>query len=130
MPAGPRTVLVVDDDDEIRDMLRELLERHRFQVLLARNGTDALVALRSFRVDLIVLDLAMPEMDGWEFLDVRARRPELAGLPVVVVTANPSPALERDDRVQAVIEKPFHARELVRIVGEWTAGRPRRDSSS
>lgn len=114
-------MLVVDDDEELRDCLREALERRSFQVLLARTGRDALVALRAFRVDLIVLDLAMPEMDGWQVLDARENAPELARVPTIVVTGNRSDAVTHDPRIQAVVWKPFKAADLVPIIVEWTA---------
>ena len=110
------TVLVVDDDDDIRDTLREVLERRRHHVLLAHNGEDALACLRCVQVDTIVLDLAMPTMDGWRFLEHRQRDPRLAGIPVIVVTAHRDGHPERDARIAEVVWKPFSAADFLAAI--------------
>ncbi|MEK6529934.1 MAG: response regulator, partial [candidate division NC10 bacterium] len=78
------TILVADDDDDVREVLAEALEGPGRQVLQARNGVEAVQWATSAPVDLIVLDLLMPEMDGVEaYRRIHAARPEL---PVVIVT--------------------------------------------
>lgn len=110
------TVLVVDDDDDIRDTLREVLERRRHHVLLAHDGAYALACLRCVQVDAIVLDLAMPTMDGWRFLDQRERDPRLASIPVIVVTAHRDGKPERDARIAEVVWKPFAASDFLAAI--------------
>jgi CheY-like chemotaxis protein len=84
-----KPVLIVDDDDDFRDSLVELLEGERFQVEAASSAPEALRMLRGgLRPSLILLDLQMDEMNGWEFRAEQKRFTELAGLPVVVVTAS------------------------------------------
>jgi CheY-like chemotaxis protein len=85
-------VLVVDDDADYRAMLRCILERERYFVLEARDGCDALDVLRSGAapaIRLIVLDLAMPTMTGWQLVDVLRHDPALSRVPVLVTSAIP-----------------------------------------
>ena len=80
-------VLVVDDDPTAQQMMRRLLLASGCQVRIAENGRRGLDDLALARPDLILLDLMMPEMDGFEFLVELRERPELADIPVIVVTA-------------------------------------------
>jgi CheY-like chemotaxis protein len=115
--AVAHTVLVVDDDADVRDALRAVLEHGKYHVILAHHGGDALTILRSVQVDLIVLDLWMPEVSGWAFLDHRRRDVALAQIPVVVVSAlRDLVAVEADPRVAGVLRKPFRKDDLLRLV--------------
>lgn len=81
----PATILIVDDSKLTREMLRMGLERHGHHVITAENGRTAMELLdRENQVDLIMLDLVMPDMDGFEFLDWRAAHPESKTIPVIV----------------------------------------------
>jgi CheY-like chemotaxis protein len=80
-------VLVVDDDEFAREGLRRSLARDGWQVSTADNGLTALECMRAGRQDVIILDLMMPEMDGFEFLDELRRDPAWRAVPVVVITA-------------------------------------------
>jgi len=90
--ADNRTVLVVDDHAALRTSLHHLLQRSGYVVLLAENGALAVEQLRSSRVDVIVLDIDMPIMNGFAFLAARAADPHLSRVPVVVYSAEPQPA--------------------------------------
>ena len=79
-------ILVVDDHAATREPLARLLKYEGYETASAANGAEALAAMRSRRPDLILLDLNMPKMDGLTFLAEKAREPEAAGLPVIVVT--------------------------------------------
>jgi signal transduction histidine kinase/DNA-binding response OmpR family regulator len=81
------TVLVVDDDAPTRARTRGMLEREGWRVTEAENGRAALEALGSARPDIVLLDLAMPVMDGFAFVDEVRRRPDVQGIPIVVMTA-------------------------------------------
>jgi CheY-like chemotaxis protein len=81
------TILIVDDEPEIRKLFRTALGRLGHEIVTAANGADALLALGSCWPDLLLLDLAMPEMDGISFLRLIRRTPEWAKLPVIVLTA-------------------------------------------
>jgi CheY-like chemotaxis protein len=83
-----RIVLVVDDDQDIRDALCELLLDEGYRAVAAANGAEALSYLRSCELPcVILLDLMMPIMDGWEFRRQQKGDPRLSAIPVVVITA-------------------------------------------
>ena len=83
---GEHRALVVEDDSSVRDMLRRLLVGEGWLVREAGNGREALTALAEDRVDLILLDLMMPEMDVFEFLSAMRLPPAPAATPVIIVT--------------------------------------------
>jgi len=81
------TVLVVDDNEMNRDMLFRRLRPHGYAILLAGNGNDAMVKLRQHKVDLVLLDIMMPEKDGYEVLAEIKADQELRPIPVIMITA-------------------------------------------
>ena len=83
-----RQVLVVDDNADIRALVSEFLADEGYEVRAATNGRDALAVLASWRPDVILLDLMMPEMDGWAFLATQQRHLELVRIPVIVMSAS------------------------------------------
>jgi GAF domain-containing protein/CheY-like chemotaxis protein len=109
-----RPVLVVDDDAEVRQLLRRMLELEGFAVVEAENGRVALERLRGTSPSLILLDLMMPEMDGFEFVAELRRHEGWRAIPVVVITARD---LSRDDRerlnghVEKVLQKGAYDRD-------------------
>jgi signal transduction histidine kinase/DNA-binding response OmpR family regulator/putative methionine-R-sulfoxide reductase with GAF domain len=94
--AAGRQVLLVDDDDLVRRAMRQALEKDGWQVGEAENGRVALARLIEARPDIIMLDLMMPEMDGFEFLVEMRSRAEWRDIPVLVVTAKDLTADERE----------------------------------
>jgi CheY-like chemotaxis protein len=82
-------VLIVDDEELIRDSLREVVEMTGCSAVCAANGADALKLLAETNACLVILDLKMPVMNGLEFLEARAREPLLAAVPVVISTSAP-----------------------------------------
>ena len=114
------SVLVVDDDRDIRETLEEILNYEGYSVATARHGADALEKARALRPSLILLDLFMPVMDGCEFRHHQRADPELAGIPVVVVSA----AHGLEDRVgelgvAEVLEKPLKIDRLLEVVSRY-----------
>ncbi len=106
------TILTVDDDKTLLGFMREYLEGEGFQVITADRGTKALKLFYDERPDLVVLDLMMPGMDGWE---VSARLRELSDTPVIMLTAKSSEADKlRGFRlgVDDYVTKPFSLAEL------------------
>ncbi len=116
-PAQPsRRVLVVEDDDTIRHVISTALAADGFDVREARNGREAQAILGEWPPGAIVLDMMMPEMDGWQFLEALRSGP-LAHTPVVVVSG--SYALQHQVRpiqADAVFSKPFDLGALVDTV--------------
>ncbi|MCI0540393.1 MAG: response regulator, partial [Verrucomicrobiales bacterium] len=85
--AGTRTVLVVDDDPPARELLRRALEKSDWRVVEAENGRAAFAAIAKTGAAVILLDLIMPEMDGFEFMQELRQRPDGKGIPVIVITS-------------------------------------------
>ena len=84
-------IVVVDDDDDVREAVCEILHGEGYQTLGACNGQEALELLQHTSApDLILLDLMMPVMDGWDFLSGIDARPELRAVPVALMSAHPS----------------------------------------
>ena len=115
-----RFVLVVDDDPDLLDVTSFVIETEGMAVATARNGAEALALLRAGRQPwLVLLDLMMPVMNGWEFLAAIANDPLLQELPVVVLTAAEHTqvpgALE-------VLSKPMDLAELLRVVEHHVRG--------
>lgn len=107
-----KMILVVDDADSLRNMIRDYLVQEGFRVITAGNGREALFVARSEKPDLIILDLMMPEMGGYEFIRAHARE---ASTPTIILTAK----LEENDKVLGLelgaddyVTKPFSMREL------------------
>lgn len=107
------TILLVDDEPRIRDLVRMNLELEQYRVLEASNGIEALTQLRENLPDLVVLDVMMPEMDGFETL--QAIR-EVSTVPVIMLTVRQS----EQDRIHGLdlgaddyLAKPFSPRELL-----------------
>ena len=113
MGEADRRILVTDDDDAIRALLLTILRRRGFKVDTARNGIEALEHIRRCRYSLVVLDLMMPMMSGYQFLE------ELEGLDrgirplVLVFTAGPPAKALNPDLVAGAIRKPFDIELLV-----------------
>jgi DNA-binding response OmpR family regulator len=111
--AMSKTILVVDDKASVRNMVRDCLEGEGFRVFIASNGLEALYAARQEKPDLIMLDIMMPEMSGYDFLKTYRKERET---PVILLTAR----LEETDKVLGLelgaddyVTKPFSMKELV-----------------
>jgi two-component system chemotaxis response regulator CheY len=81
-------ILVVDDDTDIRETLAQILEFEGFQVVCACNGQEAMAQLEHLKPSLILLDLMMPVMNGYEFRIAQKLKPEIAGIPVIILSAD------------------------------------------
>jgi CheY-like chemotaxis protein len=112
---GPATrVLVVEDDNATRALLRDMLEREGCKVDLAENGLIALERSDKAKPDIILLDLLMPTMDGFEFLATLRAKPGGSEIPIVVLTAKDLSDAERErlaGAVKAVLRKSMHSRD-------------------
>jgi CheY-like chemotaxis protein len=108
-------VLIVEDEDDIRELVASALANEGFQVYQANTGARALELLREIpHPSLILADLMMPVMDGWELIKALSQDDRLATLPVVVISAVDHAAPQGFRRVK----KPFDLDELVKIVAE------------
>jgi CheY-like chemotaxis protein len=117
---SPRSVLIVEDDDDVRGALAAILEAHGYSVVEAEHGRVALDLLRgSTAFGLILLDLFMPEMNGWAFRAEQMKDPRLAAIPVLVISAD-SAACRRaiSPGVIGAMTKPVEFERLLDIVGQ------------
>jgi len=113
-------VLLVDDNDDNLRIMREILVARGFDVRIAHDGPSALKLLEQQRPDVILLDVMMPEMDGMEVLDRIKASPEMADIPVILVTAKS----QDEDLLTGYkfgadyyITKPFTAKQLLYGIG-------------
>lgn len=113
--SAPPLVMVIDDDEDIRSTLTEILGRMKYGVACASHGLEALAQLRTgTRPDVILLDLMMPIMDGYEFVLALRKHPALATIPILVITAAGDARVEANKITAAGhIQKPFKAEELL-----------------
>ena len=112
-------VLVVDDDDVIRQLISVNLELEGFDVSTAVDGQDCLEKVKDVRPDVVTLDIMMPRLDGWEAASRLRADPDTADIKVVLLSARAQEAdLERGSRigVDAYLTKPFDPDELIDIV--------------
>jgi len=114
-----QSVLVVDDSADVRLVCRVNLEYHGYEVLDAQNGDEALSMARSHHPDLVLLDVMLPDVDGWQILATLKSDAETAGIPVVMLTARTREADQiRGWRSGAsdYIIKPFNPEALIPTV--------------
>jgi CheY-like chemotaxis protein len=125
MPNASCNVLVVDDDAEIRETLVELLEERGYRTVAASNGKQALDALqRGERPELILLDMMMPVMDGAQFRAKQREDSELAGIPVVLISAHEDLSKRvRELGARSALQKPISFRDLIDTVRRFCGRR-------
>ena len=116
------SILIVEDEHDIRAVLTEILEDEGYAVASVPNGLEALVFLQEHRPQLILLDLGMPVMTGWEFRERQQRDPALADIPVIVMSATPhlnqtAAALHAAD----CLDKPIELNALLGMVEQYCA---------
>ncbi|MGI8438219.1 MAG: response regulator, partial [Chthoniobacterales bacterium] len=115
-PNPPCPVLLVEDDVATRAITRHILEKEGWKVSEAENGRAALECMERDRPTLILLDLMMPEMDGFEFADRVRQHPEWHAIPIVVLTAKDLTADDRrrlDGSVDTILQKKGDSREAL-----------------
>jgi CheY-like chemotaxis protein len=121
-------LMIVDDDDDMRDTIAEIISAQGYTVAAFADARAALAALEGGQTPfLILLDLMMPGMSGWEFRAAQLKNPQLAPIPVVVVTAattfiDGAPSLPDIE----ILRKPFELDTLLTLVGRYAAAAPPR----
>jgi CheY-like chemotaxis protein len=117
-------ILIVEDDSALREALAQVLSDAGYELLSARDGLEAVNCLKKGnRPDVILLDLSMPVVNGWEFRMFQKRDPELARIPVVIITAG---GYSREEvawlEPSALIPKPVDLDVLLEVIRRFCAG--------
>ncbi len=118
-PSPPETILIVENEDTNRRLMEQILDFAGYRYLSASNGLEALDLIAREQVDLVLIDLSMPIMDGFRTTEIIRLRPQNATLPIVAVTAHAM----SDDRELALrsgctdyLAKPFRPNQLLQVV--------------
>ena len=117
---GNKRILCIDDEPEMIDLIRLILNRRGFEVKGAGGGIDGLEMVRTEQPDLVLLDLMMPDMDGWEVYQQMKADDKTRSIPVIVVTAK-AQSIDKVlglhiAKVDDYISKPFSPQELLTSV--------------
>ena len=118
----PKRILIVDDEQELLDVIQLILNLNGYETLTAYGGAECLNVLAQQTVDLVILDIMMPEVDGWEVLRQLKSQGKADAIPVMLLTAKAQPI----DRmlglkvfgVREYVTKPFNVNELVEKVAQ------------
>jgi len=122
-PARPLLVLVVDDSVTVRKVTGRLLERHGMNVLTAKDGVDAMAVLAEHRPDVLLLDIEMPRMDGFEVATQVRQDAQLKNLPIIMITSRTGQ--KHRDRAMAIgvndyLGKPYQESVLLQSIARWS----------
>ncbi|MGX5818971.1 response regulator [Chitinophaga lutea] len=115
------TILLIEDKTSLSDTLKALLELHEYQVLLAANGEDGIALARSARPDLVISDIYMPVMNGYELLEIFREDSDLRTIPVLMLTAKTgidevNTAMKKG--AAGYVTKPFLFKNLHAVIRE------------
>jgi CheY-like chemotaxis protein len=115
---GQKTVLVVEDEAAVRSLLSLVLETRDYRVLTAEDGQQALLQIHAERPDLILLDLMLPNVNGWSVIDELERDARLKQIPVIATSACQSADSLKGRGVRAFLSKPFDIDGLFRALDD------------
>lgn len=115
-----KTILLIEDDAHVREIIKDILESEGYDVLSAENGQVAMDILESGRgtPDLILADLMMPVMDGLKFREAQLKDPRYSNINFVLMTAAPSFKINKEHGALVFVSKPIRMEDLLRIVEE------------
>ena len=119
-------ILVVDDDQSIVELLRALLSKHGYEVCIARDGKEGLAAARQEKPELIILDVMMPELDGFTVSGLLFQDPVMRLIPVLILTAKEGTRniFELVPNVRLYMQKPFDPPELLNNIQKLLGQQP------
>ena len=113
---GERSIVIVEDDDKFATVLLDAARQRGFKGLVSPNGGHALALARRFRPEAILLDIKLPDMDGWRLLDILKRNPETRHIPVNVISAEDPRRLGRKLGAFAALPKPVDRETLFGMI--------------
>ncbi len=121
-------IVCIEDDPKTIDLVKLILKKEGFEVTGVINGRDGLVAIEEIRPDVVLLDLMMPDMDGWEVYQSMRANEVMKGIPVIVLTAK-AQSIDKVlglhiAKVDDYITKPFSPSELIQSVRKVLSGEP------
>jgi CheY-like chemotaxis protein len=114
-----KKILVIDDERPLTELLQHMLEGYNYKVEVAHNGLEGLGKLKNFQPDLILLDVNMPQMDGWQFLQILRASPVTKDIKVIMCTDRDLvKEIEMADRLGArgYILKPFNTDRVLKKI--------------
>ncbi len=121
MPPQAR-ILSIEDEPGMSSLIQLIFERHGHRVVSVKSGEFGLEMLKSLRPDVLLLDLMLPDIDGWDIYQQMKEDDELAQVPVIIVSARDRDQDARSGRFvigeDRFIEKPFEVKDLVKAVNE------------
>jgi CheY-like chemotaxis protein len=113
----PRRVVCIEDEQDVIDLMRLIVERHGFEFIEARGGVKGMETVRRVKPDLVLLDLMMPGMDGWDVYDALSSETETKDIPIVIVTARAHHDIRvgemRVANAENLVTKPFGPAQLI-----------------
>ena len=120
MAEEKKRVVCIEDEPEMVDLVKLILGRKGFELIGAMGGREGLEKIKSIKPDLVLLDLMMPDMDGWEVYQQMKADPEMQRIPVIVVTAK-AQSIDKVlglhiAKVDDYVTKPFGPQELLQSV--------------
>ncbi len=118
--------MVVDDSITMRKVTGSMLERNGYHIMTAKDGVDALAQLENARPDIMLLDIEMPRMDGFELARHLRNHENYQHIPIIMVTSSTGEKHReraRELSIESYMGKPFQERELLESIRELTAGR-------
>jgi len=124
VPPGVGTVLVIDDEAAVRDLMQRFLTKEGFRVVTAHGGEEGLRQARELRPDAITLDVMMPGMDGWAVLSALKADPDVADIPVVMLTIVDDKNLGYALGASDYLTKPIDRERLVTVLKQYRRDRP------
>lgn len=115
-------ILIVEDNMDTYELVRFILEKNGYDTFLAMNGRDGVNAAKKQRPDLIIMDLSMPEMDGWTAIRLIKENVQISSTPVIALTAHALPGDRQramDSGCDEYVTKPMDLLELIETVDSW-----------
>jgi signal transduction histidine kinase/CheY-like chemotaxis protein len=116
VPASAQKVLVIDDDKEYLSLVDRILRKEGYSPILTDQPSSALQLARAVKPDLIMLDVLMPEIDGWTVVDDLKKSPETASIPLIMVSVIDDPQTGSTNRAEAFIPKPVDSKQLSKTI--------------